>query len=127
LFVETQPGFVVGNITSGDGESSNVLGYFEMASVSEDRIFFNRDEIFIPQFPIPDFPFQFCPQEDAPLIGPVTGGASPLITRLNQNFLFFTFSGFNTISSFNSLVVVPGPCGDCTFFGTNIVPDFWVD
>ena len=122
IFSQTQPGFITGNITSADGESSNVLGFFEVASITEERIFFNRDEFF-PTGQLPDFPFGPCEPELVFLNGP--GGRSPLIEMLQTGFVFFTFP--QEFSPSGNLIIVPGPCGDCTFFGTNIVPDFWVD
>ncbi|MGB5314589.1 MAG: DUF4249 domain-containing protein, partial [Robiginitalea sp.] len=44
IFNSVQPGFLEGNIRSSDG--GMVIGYFELSSYSEQRVFFSYDELF---------------------------------------------------------------------------------
>ena len=99
-----------------------MLGFFEMASISEERIFFDREDFF-PLGQRPEFPFPCDFLEELGVLEPDFTGTSPLIRLLQRGFLFFRISDFPS----NDLFVVPRVCGDCTIFGPNITPDFWVD
>ena len=46
LFAQTQPGFVKGNINLDGPTGERVLGLFEVASVSSQRIFVDREDFF---------------------------------------------------------------------------------
>lgn len=117
-----QPGFLYGNIKSNDNPNEKVIGFFEVASVSSKRIFFNYTDLF--------------PGENIP----------PYITKCNIKKFTFCFdfnledcNGWELISAIgsNSLVYVNGvndvynmvapPCGDCTTFSSNLIPSFWID
>ncbi|WP_290700683.1 DUF4249 domain-containing protein [Lacinutrix sp.] len=45
---ETQPGFLESNLTVLNADSNRVIGFFEVASVSEQRVFFNYQDVNIP-------------------------------------------------------------------------------
>lgn len=124
LFSQVQPGFISGNIVSQQNPDERVLGYFNVASVKEERIFFNREDI------LNDLP-RFSPGCDRiiPLPGP---GITPdqfdrqlqdLIRSGNVKFL----EEIRGADGDGTLVFVPRPCGDCTVFGSSVVPEFWID
>ncbi|MEM9362092.1 MAG: DUF4249 domain-containing protein [Bacteroidota bacterium] len=113
LFAQTQPGFVRGNIEADENVSERVLGVFEVASVSSQRIFFNRSDFF-PEDPLPDHIIE-CNSVELPS---------------NSAFLFRLIdAGTHKLvgEDIGSFTVVERGCVDCTVYGTNIRPDFWVD
>jgi len=125
LFSQNQPGYFNGNIFSVENSNEKVLGFFEVSSVSSKRIFFNFQDFF-PNEPLPPY-FTEC-EPYAPTNRSDGGDPSDLFNEINsgrakyyQNNLNINFSNPGPY-----LVVIP-KCGDCTHFGTNIKPDFWVE
>jgi len=132
IFSEIQPGFLNGNIVVEGSEDKKVLGYFEVASVSEKRLFFDRQD-FYPDAPLPLFvnkcnPFtaplehqSFC--NPAPNLNPCP---QSLIQRINLGLISYV-SGNTEGGCSGPYMVVPRVCGDCTVLGSTEKPDFWVD
>tara|TARA_R110000823_G_scaffold137800_2_gene267254 strand:- start:131 stop:1351 length:1221 start_codon:yes stop_codon:yes gene_type:complete len=127
LFSQIQAGFLEGNIKS-QTDKENVIGYFQVSTVSEKRIFFNYTDFF-PGENLPDY-VSDCPLLAPPLI--TEGGASPLIDGIEQNLLKY----YSEYSPMDDLLTTesPGPyymvysvCGDCTVLGDNTVPDYWIE
>ncbi|WP_299438890.1 DUF4249 domain-containing protein [uncultured Aquimarina sp.] len=130
LFSQIQPGFIRGNIVSETDTDENVLGYFDVSSLAEERIFFNRSE-FISEIPfvLDCEPFTPEPDLEVPnayqrflqsLIGLIRGNTVRLLNPTPlppppppEVFPVFTF--------------VPRICGDCTAVGKSEVPEFWID
>ena len=54
ILSQTQPGFFRGNISSVDNPREKVIGFFEVSSYSEKRIFFNFSDLF-PKTPAPEY------------------------------------------------------------------------
>jgi hypothetical protein len=46
ILSQNQPGFFFGNIKSVENPNEKVIGYFEVSSVSSQRIFFNYEDVF---------------------------------------------------------------------------------
>lgn len=126
----TQPGYVVGNITSTTDPKMKTIGFFEVSSVTSKRIFFNYFEAFPDENILPDF-YDTCEEFDFRAYdyeAPPKGGVSPAIMLrrrirngeliLYQNFLENDFLVFRMVKPI---------CGDCTTFSSNIRPDFWID
>ena len=112
LFSQIQPGFLAGNISSVDDPDEKILGFFEVSSVTKERLFFNRFEFINEPYPL------FCN-----------------ITAPSRSILS-TFVRFNLVEYYADNVdpsqggpyfVVQRGCGDCTVFGSNVRPSFWVD
>ncbi|MFS4491682.1 DUF4249 domain-containing protein [Maribacter sp. 2308TA10-17] len=139
VFSETQPGFLAGNITSSEADE-NVIGYFEVSSVSQERIYFNYEDLF-PNEPLPPYAVN-CSSFGSPLLitegfvcdlenGVCAGSCeSPLISAIDADIISYVGTNEDYIESDFSL----GPyftklaeCGDCTKLGSNVKPDFWVD
>ncbi|KPM33587.1 Hypothetical protein I595_490 [Croceitalea dokdonensis DOKDO 023] len=125
IFTEVQPGFISGNITNPEDPDEKVLGYFEVAHSSTERLFFNYQDFF-PNEPLPPYILN-CNFFGAPeTIN--EGGGSPLRDAVESGL--FVYAGNN-----NGQVAPPaGPyltgrraCGDCTVLGSNMVPDFWTE
>lgn len=135
VFNEIQPGFLAGNISVDSDADKLVLGYFEVASVSEKRVFFGYRD-FYPDEPLPLY-ISNCVPFSAPLehVSYCFSGffinqcPESLIERMARNSI--TFIGENDggvgLSCPGEYVVVERECGDCTALGSNVVPDFWED
>ncbi|WP_136465697.1 DUF4249 domain-containing protein [Flagellimonas onchidii] len=116
LFSETQPGFLEGNISSVENSNEKVLGYFDVASVTEKRIFFNYEDFFLDE-PLPKY-IDPC-HESAPLNGLLDLIRWDLIKYIKDNEGEFPGGG--------PYITVPQVCGDCTILGPSEVPDFWIE
>lgn len=126
LFSQIQPGFIAGNIVSKNNDDENVLGFFDVSTVSEQRIFFDRDEFLsdLPAFEI-DCEEVILPEEaDPTLEGYVAIVQSTLVSNKVRLKVppFIPPPGIIPDFSF-----VPRACGDCTALGKSAVPDFWID
>lgn len=116
-----QPGFFYGNIKSVENPSEKVIGFFEVSSVSSERIYFNYSDLF-PNEPLPPYyesdceikEFKNC-DGDPPCKGPVLRS----VIRTNSLVHYSSNSTF--------FYMVNPPCGDCTTFSSNIVPPFWIE
>ena len=140
VFAQVQPGFLQGNLQPEGAASLLVIGYFSVASVSEERIFLNYEDYF-PGEPEPPFLVPcsllsspeahptYCPAE--PVLGG-SGGGCPLsvIELLDLGGLISYYSDNNetvVTSCAGPHVYVPRVCGDCTVLGSNQAPDFWIE
>lgn len=120
LLSPLQPGFLYGNITSTANPDDKVIGYFDVASISSKRIFFNYTDLF-PNEPLPPYytecdevKMNFC-------FGAEDCNGDELVYGFNTNTLtYFRNQGTN-------YTVYNAPCGDCTTFSSNIKPPFWED
>lgn len=122
LFSETQPGFLEGNVFA-DGEAADkVLGYFDVASVSEQRLFFNYDDLF-PGEPLPPYIIPCDPT------APVIANEGGCVLRPIVEAGLVEYFGSNEPPPFGQgpYLVVPVECGDCTTLGESAIPDFWTE
>jgi hypothetical protein len=131
ILSQNQPGFFSGNITCESNPNEKVIGFFDVSSVSSQRIFFNFNDVF-PGATEPGYFYDCydnCIEED-PFIcdgaynfcfeyGPdsTCEGVQAEIS-LNNGYELFSYGP-------NPLQLIPPPCGDCTTFSSNIVPPFW--
>ncbi len=115
LFSQSQPGFFAGNISNINNPDEKVIGFFNVSSVSEKRIYFNYEDFYNPESIRPRFvPFVAC-EAIAPSI-------ATLIVQLEQDAV-----RWSETTPGGTLLVVPKRCVDCTVFGSNEKPEFWVD
>ncbi len=132
ILSQNQPGFFFGNIKSLENPDEKVIGYFEVSSVSSQRIFFNFEDVFPNQLK-PKYPYKCQPD-------PLLGSNDPeFFFKYCFALLDLTCSGYFVLSVLNSGSMVyynfsnnkyelyPTPCGDCTSFSSNIRPSFWID
>jgi len=130
ILSQTQPGFFYGNINPVDNPGEKVIGYFDVSSYSEKRLFFNFTEVLpgqlIPEYqyncpvPIPeadvdDFIFKYC-------FSPIPECKGNLILDLLSSGTKAYFPEEN-----GDYILYPLECGDCTSFSSNIKPSFWID
>ncbi len=122
LLLETQPGFVIGNVHSVDSDEK-VIGFFEANSISSKRIFLSYSDF---DFPKPQYPYECIvytldyndntsldgDRNDRILIKSILSGQKP--------FRFVEKDLTQPIYTF-----VNPECGDCTTYSSNIIPEFW--
>ena len=134
VFSSVQPGLLEGNIKADGNLDKKVLGYFEVAPVTEKRLYFNYSDLF-PDEPLPDYAIA-CNPWSPPLEHPsycYTGMViwpCPLSIVESVNINLISYHSLNS----EGVGVCPGPylvnyraCGDCTVLGASQVPDFWVE
>ncbi len=121
LFSQVQPGFITGNIQSTQNSNEKVIGFFEVATVSEKRIFFNFRDIFTDDS-VPSNFAEGC-EESRP-----SGESLPSLIN-NNAIRFYFLASPDDPPEFGEgpYYVLPRPCVDCRAFGSNVVPDFWVE
>jgi len=139
IFSQTQPGFISGNIVSDSNPSEKVIGFFDISTVSERRIFFNYDDFYLGE-PIPLYPSLCNPRELTQFTAAL--GCGTLISGLLLDQVAYwsgaskipdtIFSELGEIIRIDTLTIGPYNmvtrfCGDCTALGSNVVPDFWTD
>lgn len=119
-----QPGVLSGNIRCTSNVDEKVIGYFDVTSVSTQRIFFNYTDLFPPTNtpaylnPCENISFRYCFQlnTNPPCDGPA------LISGIQNNAItYIAGEGSATYT------MVEAACGDCTTFASNIIPSFWKD
>ncbi|WP_300021485.1 DUF4249 domain-containing protein [uncultured Maribacter sp.] len=126
LFSQVQTGFLEGNIRSQQNNNEKVIGFFEVNSVSEKRLFFNYEDLF-PGEEIPNYIID-CSIVSPPLAN--EAGQSPIISLIEANAVDF-FSVYDgeanplNFDIFGPFLMTPAGCGDCTRFSSKIVPEFW--
>jgi len=120
LLSPLQPGILYGNLKSTNNSNAKIIGYFDVASVSSKRIYFNYEDLF-PGEALPPY-YVKCDQQDVlfcfgpePCLGPA------LVYAFSMNTM--TYSYHDGILYH----IYPAPCGDCTTFSSNIKPLFWID
>lgn len=132
LLSQTQPGFFSGNIKSVDNPGEKVIGFFDVSSYSEKRLFFNYTDIF-PKEKIPEYQY-YCPEE------------SQITEVLMEQYFYNYCFADNSVCRGNdildliqsgrktyypnkspSFLLYPIQCGDCSTFSSNIKPSFWID
>ncbi|MEP3210230.1 MAG: DUF4249 domain-containing protein [Maribacter sp.] len=136
VFSEVQPGFLQGNIRAST-ETNMVIGYFEVASSAEKRLFFDYSDFF-PGEELPPYFFEFncdrilspClgdPNLDGPKPPPPFGCPQSLVPRIKLGLVEYVGPNDNPLECEGPYYVTPTICGDCTILGSNIKPEFWVD
>lgn len=123
IFSQTQPGFLLGNIKPENSTDAKVIGFFEVASVSEQRIFFDYEDYYegeeLPPYIIP------CEPSTPPIAG--IGGACILIPLIERgNALFYQENG-DRQNFEGPHIIVSRVCGDCTALGDINIPEFWIE
>lgn len=119
----SQPGFINGNILNINNPNEKVIGFFDISSYSEKRIFFNYNDVF-PDEEIPPY-FYNCEvvDYDETLIDcsiPILYGLGKLGSLTARGTI--VFYGKNLPHIYR---MVPYQCGDCRTIGSNVVPSFW--
>ncbi|WP_343613441.1 DUF4249 domain-containing protein [Flavobacterium sp.] len=117
----TQPGILLGNLKSTKNPNNKIVGYFDVASVSVERIYFNYADLFLGEAPPPYYTDcqEFC-YADYPFNPDPCTHAGHFMDDLSLNKIsYYLFGRF--------YFWVNIPCGDCTTIASNIKPTFWTD
>jgi hypothetical protein len=118
LFSQNQLGLINGNLFSESDPDEKVIGFFSIADISSQRIFFNYEDFFPKNGPRPDSHVSGCE-----IIIPDTSTSEDIEELVNQlrmgsvKYFGYEFGVGNK--------VVKAGCVDCTIFGTNEAPHFW--
>ena len=124
VFAQSQPGFIAGNISSDADRNENVIGFFEVSSVSEKRLFFNYTDL----FPNKTVPFPSDCDFVAPLLYDPFAKRSYLIELIQEGtYTFFKENDTGLAHLEGGYILVPKACGDCTVLGSNVKPSFWIE
>lgn len=133
VFSEVQPGFLEGNIRAV-GNDNLVIGYFDVSSVAEQRLFFNYEDYF-PGEDLPPYFFDFnCDRlisprlENPNLDGPPDLNCpQSLVPRIKLELVEYVAPNPSPLLCEGPYNVTPRICGDCTVLGSNVKPDFWIE
>ena len=116
-----QPGLLLGNIKSVNNVNNKIVGYFDVASVSTERIYFNYTDFFLGEAPPPyvtdclEYCYAGYPFNPVPCTH-----LGSIAEDIENGFINFFLQSERSWW-------VNAPCGDCTTFASNIKPPFWVD
>lgn len=122
LFSDTQVGFLNGNVFSDQDESEKVLGYFDVVSVDEQRIFFDYEDFF-PGEPLP--PYVNPCVINAPVLARGIPPQCILRNLVESNQVRLIDENASPQVGEGPYLVVPRVCGDCTVLGSTELPEFW--
>ena len=134
VFNSVQPGFLSGNIEAVNRIEAPVIGFFEITSVSEERLFFSFEDLF-PDLEKPPFVINCVPTSSpeghisycAPQPGPNPCPQS-IVELVNLGLIAYispNSEGLGTCPG--TYAYVRRECGDCTVLGSNEVPEFWIE
>ena len=124
VFAQSQPGFISGNIVSDADQNEKTIGFFEVSSVSEERIFFSYEDV----FPNKKSEFPYSCDFLAPILFDSFTEGSPLIDLIKDDSHTYYRENDTGLEYLEGLyLMVPKICGDCTVLGSNIKPSFWID
>lgn len=111
-----QPGFVDGNLSSVNNLGKKIIGYFDVASVSSERIFLDYPSLF-PNHTTPDY-FNECEIRKLKT-APGQPDHYQLIGYINTGF-FLLYKPVGPV-----FWMVPPVCTDCSTFSSTEKPAFW--
>jgi len=119
----TQPGFLLGNLRAINNDSK-ISGYFDVCSVSSERIYFNYEDLFPGKFPPPYVVDckEFCYSTNEELVPDPCSHWGHYADDLSLGKITY-YSGTGTGFTY----WVDSPCGDCTTIASSVKPPFWVD
>ena len=123
LFSQTQPGFLDGNVFSKEADDETVIGFFDVASVDEKRLFFNFDD-FYPGERLPPY-VENCNPSAPPLVS--QGGTCVLRPIIESGLGVYVADNSPPALGEGPFQIAPRVCGDCRELGTSEIPDFWIE
>lgn len=123
LLSPNQPGFLLGNLRSTKDQGDKISGYFDVCSVSSERIYFNYADLFPGKAAPPYYTDckEFCYADEPFNPDPCTHGGGPGDDLAAERIGYFSGAG----GSFTFWVNTP--CSDCTSIASNVKPAFWTD
>ncbi len=124
LFSQVQPGFITGNIVSESNKNEPVVGIFEVSSITENRIFFNREDVLEEGDPGYVEPCEVITMKES-----MRETLTDFLERVRIVVVGNSLSYHSLLLDFDKpeFNFVPKSCGDCTEYGKSAPPDFWKD
>lgn len=138
LLIESQTGFIHGNISNRDNRKEKVIGFFEVSSLDTKRIYFNHADFGIRK---PNYPFvceiDTLDYRDATVNDDDRNERLTMYTKLavwNPPWellgIHYVLDGTDPWG--NDLYVpicylLKPQCGNCNLFSSNVKPEFWED
>ncbi|CAL2082957.1 conserved hypothetical protein [Tenacibaculum sp. 190524A05c] len=128
IFSQTQVGNIPSNISNNKFPTEDrVIGFFEVSSVSEKRLFFNRSDYFGLETPFINYwELIFCVEPIYPLVENALG-QSPLIIALREKWSFFPVESEDIPPNSGPYSLLRTECTNCSQFGPVFPPSFWVE
>ncbi len=125
LLVETQSGFVHGNISNRDNSNEKVIGFFEVSSIDSKRIFFKYSDF---NFVKPHYPY-ICEIDTFDYRNNGGGGDPNERVHLYNRLVLYNppWELLEVYFNDNIYVLLKPQCGNCTTFSSNVKPEFWED
>ncbi|MGO3182898.1 MAG: DUF4249 domain-containing protein [Aequorivita sp.] len=122
LLSQGQPGYVTGNMVSEANPEEKVLGFFEASSMTSKRIYFNYEDFGMPKPPY----FVDCEI----LMLNIYAHGDPI--GYDEHSALYTYIHYHdyqvlTASTTGYYRIVQPECSVCTYFSSNVKPDFWED
>lgn len=129
ILSENQPGFIKGNISAVNDPIEKSIGFFDVSSVTERRIFFNYFDFGLVK---PDYAY-----ECNILVLNISDNTVLDFDKNEKEEIYRRLTRFEEYNQDFTLTEIPydtpiwrivrPECGDCTTVGSNIQPDFWED
>jgi hypothetical protein len=126
ILSEIQPGFVKGNINAITNSDEKIIGFFDVASVSEKRIFFDATDFNLetPRYIYECNELSFNYNDNTVL--DMSLNQKREIYRLSTDFNYYSKEDPRPIGE-NIWRIANPECCNCTTVGFNVEPDFWED
>ena len=122
ILSSNQPGYIQSNISSLSNTNEKVLGFFNVASITSERIYFNYFDFNVSE---PDY-FYDCPILELNY-DDNTSEDNDTNERIKL-YQLLELANYKHVNGFGPVYYITRPeCGDCTSFSSNIQPDFWID
>ena len=123
LLSPSQPGYVVGNIISEADPNEKVVGFFEASSMNSKRIYFNYEDVGLEQPPY----FVDCSVVSLDYWDNTEFDNDPDERSALRTYLMYYKYDILRVTTTGIYRIVQPECGTCTYFSSNIKPDFWED
>lgn len=126
ILSENQPGFVEGNINPINNPDEKVIGFFDVSSVSEKRLFFDASDfnLDIPRYIYECNELSFDYNDNT--IADMSLNQRREIYRLSTDFNYYSTLDPRPVGE-NIWKIANPECCNCTTVGSNIQPGFWED
>ncbi|HEA30751.1 MAG TPA: DUF4249 domain-containing protein [Leeuwenhoekiella sp.] len=127
LLSQKQPGFIAGNMVSIDNNGENILGFFDVAIETEQRIYFNYADFNYEEPPY----FYDCDTINLNYLDNTVLDRTP--NQRKEIYSLLTTGKYNIFRrlSFgpreNTYILISDLCSDCTTFSSHVKPAFWED
>ena len=127
LFSQVQAGYIPTNMISENNSEEKILGFFEVATVSEQRLYFNYTD-FYPNEGLPPYVSNcrpYAPDLVQTGLPPSCGGL--ILGLILDDIVYWDENTGQIPNQTGPFLMVQKPCGHCTALGKSEVPNFWID